>query len=98
MEKIWIKHYSPGVPAEVDTSRYANLIELIETAFKKHATKPAYKMMGASQSFAQIDEASRALAAYLQSLGLAKGDRVAIMMPNLLQYPVVMFGDRKSVV
>ena len=90
MEKIWIKHYSPGVPAEVDTSRYANLIELIETAFKKHATKPAYKMMGASQSFAQIDEASRALAAYLQSLGLAKGDRVAIMMPNIFQYPVAI--------
>jgi long-chain acyl-CoA synthetase len=90
MERIWLKHYSPGVPADIDPSRYANLIELIETAFKTHAAKPAYKMMGATQSFAQIDEASRALAAYLQSLGLAKGDRVAIMMPNVFQYPVAI--------
>ncbi|MBB5202941.1 long-chain acyl-CoA synthetase [Inhella inkyongensis] len=90
MDKTWLKHYSPGVPAEIDAGRYGNLIDLIETAFKNHATKPAYKMMGASKSFAQIDEASKALAAYLQSLGLAPGDRVALMMPNVFQYPVAM--------
>ncbi len=90
MDKIWLKHYSPGVPAEIDPGRYANLIELIETAFKNHASKPAYKMMGATRSFAQVDEDSKALAAYLQSLGLAKGDRVAIMMPNVFQYPVAI--------
>jgi len=90
VDKIWLKHYSPGVPAEIDPGRYANLIELIETAFKNHAAKPAYKMMGATRSFAQVDEDSRALAAYLQSLGLAKGDRVAIMMPNVFQYPVAI--------
>ncbi|WP_374662512.1 long-chain-fatty-acid--CoA ligase [Inhella sp.] len=90
MDRIWLKHYSPGVPADIDPGRYANLIELIETAFKDHGAKPAYKMMGATQTFAQIDEASRALAAYLQGLGLAKGDRVAIMMPNVFQYPVAI--------
>ena len=90
MDKIWLKHYSPGVPAEINPSRYGNLIELIETAFKTHGSKAAYKMMGASLSFAQVDEASRALAAYLQGLGLVKGDRVAIMMPNVFQYPVAI--------
>ncbi|WP_326544215.1 long-chain-fatty-acid--CoA ligase [Pseudorhodoferax sp.] len=90
MERIWLKHYSAGVPADIDPGRYANLIELIETAFKTHAAKPAYKMMGATHTFAQVDEASRALAAYLQGLGLAKGDRVAIMMPNVFQYPVAI--------
>ncbi len=90
MDRIWLKHYSAGVPADIDPSRYANLIELIETAFQAHAAKPAYKMMGAAQTFAQIDDASRALAAYLQGLGLSKGDRVAIMMPNVFQYPVAI--------
>ncbi|MFN7694625.1 MAG: long-chain-fatty-acid--CoA ligase [Burkholderiales bacterium] len=90
MDRIWLKHYSAGVPADIDPSRYANLIDLIETAFKTHAAKPAYKMMGATKTFAQIDEASRALAAYFQGLGLSKGDRVAIMMPNVFQYPVVI--------
>ncbi len=90
MDKIWLKHYSPGVPAEINPGQYANLIELIETAFKAHGSKAAYKMMGASLSFAQVDEASRALAAYLQGLGLVKGDRVAIMMPNVFQYPVAI--------
>lgn len=90
MDRIWLKHYSPGVPADIDPGRYANLIELIETAFREHAAKPAYKMMGATQTFAQMDEASKALAAYLQGLGLAKGDRVAIMMPNVFQYPVAI--------
>ena len=90
MDRIWLKHYSPGVPADIDPGRYANLIELIETAFKTHGAKPAYKMMGASKSFAEIDEASKAMAAYLQGLGLVKGDRVAIMMPNVFQYPVAI--------
>lgn len=90
MDRIWLKHYSPGVPADIDPSRYANLIELIETAFKTHGPKPAYKMMGAVKTFAEVDEASRALAAYLQGLGLVKGDRVAIMMPNVFQYPVAI--------
>ncbi|MBH9551576.1 long-chain-fatty-acid--CoA ligase [Inhella gelatinilytica] len=90
MEKLWLKHYSDGVPADIDPGRYASLVDLIETAFAHHGPKPAYKMMGASKSFAQLDDSSRALAAYLQSLGLTKGDRVAIMMPNIFQYPVAI--------
>ena len=90
MEKIWLKHYPDGVPAEVDVSVYPNLVDLMDAAFKRHAALPAYKMMGKSLSFAQMDEGSRALAAYFQSLGLEKGDRIAVMMPNVFQYPIAV--------
>ncbi|MBV8034545.1 long-chain-fatty-acid--CoA ligase [Roseateles sp.] len=90
MEPIWLKHYPAAVPRDIDLSLYPSLVDLLDTSFKKNAAKPAYLMMGKSVSFAQVDEASRAFAAYLQSLGLEKGDRVAIMMPNLFQYPVVV--------
>jgi len=90
MEKIWLKNYSEGVPAEIDVGRYPSLVDLMESAFKKYPKLPAYKMMGRQITFAQLDEASRALAAYFQSLGLEKGDRVALMMPNVMQYPVAV--------
>ncbi|MDC8785726.1 long-chain-fatty-acid--CoA ligase [Roseateles koreensis] len=90
MEKIWLKNYSEGVPAEVDASRYPSLVDLMDSAFKKFPSLPAYKMMGRQLSFGQLDEASRALAAYFQSLGLEKGDRIALMMPNVMQYPVAV--------
>ncbi|KQW45658.1 MULTISPECIES: long-chain-fatty-acid--CoA ligase [unclassified Roseateles] len=90
MEPIWLKHYPAEVPRDVNTSLYPSLVDLLDTGFKKNADKPAYLMMGKSVSFAQVDEASRAFAAYLQSLGLEKGDRVALMMPNLFQYPVAV--------
>ncbi len=90
MEPIWLKHYPAEVPRDVNTALYPSLVDLLDTSFKKNAAKPAYLMMGKSVSFAQVDEASRALAAYLQSLGLEKGDRVALMMPNLFQYPVAV--------
>jgi long-chain acyl-CoA synthetase len=90
MEPIWLKHYPAAVPRDVNVSLYPSLVDLLDTSFKKNAAKPAYLMMGKSMSFGQVDEASRALAAYLQSLGLEKGDRVAIMMPNLFQYPVAV--------
>ncbi|UXH78144.1 long-chain-fatty-acid--CoA ligase [Roseateles amylovorans] len=90
MEKLWLKHYAAGVPAEIDADVYPSLIELMEAAFAQFPDRPAYKMLGRSISYAQIDEASRALAAYLQGLGLEKGDRVAIMMPNVPQYPVAV--------
>ncbi|MDH5541275.1 MAG: AMP-binding protein, partial [Rhizobacter sp.] len=90
MEKTWLKHYPQGVPASIDVSQYPSLVALLEEAFKKHAALPAYRFMGHSFSFAQIDEASRALAAYLQAQGLEKGDRVAVMMPNVPQYPVAI--------
>ncbi|WP_418317297.1 long-chain-fatty-acid--CoA ligase [Piscinibacter sakaiensis] len=90
MEKTWLKHYPQGVPAEIDVAQYASLTALIEESFSKYADLPAYKFMGCSFSFRQVDEASRALAAWLQQQGLAKGDRVALMMPNLPQYPVAI--------
>ena len=90
MEKIWLKHYPAGVPAEVRTDQYPSLLALLDRGFREHAARAAYKFMGRSYSFADIDLASRALAAYLQGLGLARGDRVAVMLPNVPQYPVAV--------
>ncbi|MFT3663674.1 long-chain-fatty-acid--CoA ligase [Piscinibacter sp.] len=90
MEKTWLKQYPAGVPANIDVAQYPSLVALLEDSLKKYAALPAYKFMGKPISFAQLDQASRALAAYLQSQGLAKGDRVAIMMPNVPQYPVAV--------
>jgi long-chain acyl-CoA synthetase len=90
MEKIWLKHYPGGVPAQVRTDLYPSLLALLDEAFARHAALPAYKFMGRSYSFAEIDAQARALAAYLQGLGLERGDRVAIMLPNLPQYPVAV--------
>jgi long-chain acyl-CoA synthetase len=92
MDKIWLKHYPAGVPAVVKTDVYASLNALFDESFKKHRDLPAYKFMGKTISFGQIDDLSRAFAAYLQGLGLARGDRVAIMMPNVPQYPVAVAG------
>jgi len=90
MEKIWLKHYPAGVPAQVRTDRYSSLLALLDEGFRKHGALPAYKYMGRSYSFADIDAHARALAAYLQGLGLERGDRVAIMLPNIPQYPVAV--------
>jgi long-chain acyl-CoA synthetase len=90
MEKTWLKQYPAGVPANIDVAQYPSLVALLEESLKKYASLPAYKFMGKAISFAQVDQAARALAAYLQSLGLAKGDRVAIMLPNIPQYPVAV--------
>src|SRR5574343_900143 len=90
MEPIWLKHYPAEVPREINTSLYPSLVDLLDPSFQKNAAKPAYLMMGRTVTFAQVDEASRAMAAYLQGLGLEKGDRVAVMMPNLFQYPVAV--------
>jgi long-chain acyl-CoA synthetase len=90
MEKTWLKQYPAGIPAEIDVSQYSSVVALLDESFKKHAAKSAYRFMGKTISFAEVDEASRALAAYLQSLGLDTGDRVAIMLPNVPQYPVAV--------
>jgi long-chain acyl-CoA synthetase len=92
MEKIWLKQYPAGVPAEVKTDVYPSLVALLEESFRKHAQLPAYRFMGKSFSFELVDDLSRAFAAYLQSLGLARGDRVAIMLPNVPQYPIAVAG------
>ncbi len=90
MEKIWLKHYPAGVPHEVDVNRYPSLVALLDDAFRTHAARDAFVFMDKRFTFAEIDELSRAFAAYLQSLGLARGDRVAIMLPNVPQYPVAV--------
>jgi long-chain acyl-CoA synthetase len=90
MEKIWLKQYPAGVPATVNVEQYACLVALMEESFKKYGDLPAYKFLGKTLTFGQVDDASRAMAAYLQTLGLARGDRVALMMPNVPQYPVAI--------
>ncbi len=86
----WLSAYPPGVPAEIDPTQYQSLVALMEEAFAKYANRVAYSFMGVDISFAQTDRLSLSVAAYLQGLGLAKGDRVAIMMPNVPQYPVAV--------
>ncbi|WP_374410990.1 long-chain-fatty-acid--CoA ligase [Hydrogenophaga sp.] len=86
----WLGAYPQGVPADIDVAQYPSLVHLIEAAFQQYASRPAYSFMGKDLSYAQIDSLSQALAAYLQGLGLVKGDRVAIMMPNVPQYPVAV--------
>ncbi len=90
MEKIWLKQYPPGVPETIDVHACASLVALMEESFVKYRDRCAYRYMGRSFSFGEVDEMSRALAAYLQGAGLAKGDRVALMMPNVPQYPVAV--------
>ncbi len=89
-DRPWLSSYSPGVPADIDASQYVSLVQLLEESFQKYAARPAYSFMGKEITYAQTDSLSRALAAYLQGLALAKGDRVAIMMPNCPQYPVAV--------
>jgi long-chain acyl-CoA synthetase len=89
-DHIWLTSYPPGVPADIDASPYPSLVALMEESFHKHADRVAYSFMGRNVTYAQSDRLSRALAAYLQGLGLARGDRVAIMMPNVPQYPVAV--------
>ena len=91
-DRPWLAAYPQGVPADIDVSQYRSLVHLMEESFERHASKPAYSFMGKDVSFAQVDSLSQAFAAYLQGLGLVKGDRVAIMMPNMPQYPVAVAG------
>ena len=91
-ERIWLSSYPSGVPADIDVAQYTSLAALMEDSFKQYASQTAYSFMGKDISYAQTDSLSQAFAAYLQSLGLSKGDRVAIMMPNVPQYPVAVAG------
>lgn len=93
MEPIWLKHYPPGVPTEIDLHAFASLREVLRHSCEQFGELPAYSNLGATITYAELDRHSRDFAAYLQNgLGLRKGDRVALMMPNLLQYPVALFG------
>ncbi|MBE3027787.1 long-chain fatty acid--CoA ligase [Janthinobacterium sp. BJB1] len=90
MEKIWLKSYPPGVPADIDPDQYRSLVHLLEEAFQKYADRNAYVCMDKFLTYAELDTYSRQLGAFLQSRGLKKGARVALMMPNVLQYPVAI--------
>ena len=92
MEKPWLQHYPAGVPANIDPSQYNRVIDMVEESFKKYADQPAFIFMGKTLTFRELDEQSLAFGAYLRSRGLEPGDRVALMMPNLMQYPIAMFG------
>ena len=92
MERLWLKSYPAGVPPTIDDTLYGSLIDLIDEAFRKHAARTAYIGFGVGMTFGELDARSRAFAAWLQSTGLRRGDRVALMMPNVLQYPVALAG------
>ena len=92
VDRFWVKNYPKGVPADIDVNQYESLVQLLDEAFKKYGSLPAYTCMGVTMTYRQLDENSAAIGAWLQSKGLGKGKRVAIMMPNILQYPVVLAG------
>lgn len=93
LKKVWLNRYPADVAAEINPDRYHSLVDMFEQATARYADQPAFMNMGEVMTFRKLEERSRAFAAYLQQgLGLQKGDRVALMMPNLLQYPVALFG------
>lgn len=97
MDKIWFDNYPPGAEKTIDVNQYESLVELFEQAVRRHPDIPAYINMGKVLTFRKLEERSRAFAAYLQNeLRLEKGDRIALMMPNLLQYPIALFGALRA--
>ena len=90
MEKVWLKSYPPGVPAEIDASRYPSITSLLEESFSEFRAKPAFACMGKTITYGELDQLSQRLAAWFQSRGIERGARVALMMPNVLQYPVAL--------
>ncbi|MBN8479201.1 MAG: long-chain-fatty-acid--CoA ligase [Burkholderiales bacterium] len=96
VEKIWLKQYPAGVPAEIDVNEYASLRDVFEESVAKYAVRPAFTCMGKSISFGELDTLSAAFGAWLQGIGGVKGTRVALMMPNILQYPIALFGTLRA--
>lgn len=92
----WLANYPSGVPANIDAEAYPTLVKLFEECFRKYGSKPAFSCLGKELSFKQVDRLSSQFGAYLQSRGLDKGDKIAIMMPNLLQYPIALFGALRA--
>jgi long-chain acyl-CoA synthetase len=96
MDRFWIKQYPPGTPADIDPNEYQSLKALIELSCKKFAERVAYLQMDHRLSYAELDRLSTRFAAWLQAQGLKRGDRIAIMLPNILQYPIVMCGALRA--
>ncbi len=95
-QKVWLENYPKGVPANVDVEKYNNLLQFAEEAFKKHGSNVAFENFGKTLTYSEVDQLSTQMGAYLQSRGLQPGDRIALMMPNLLQYPIALFGALKA--
>ena len=96
MEKPWLKNYPPGVPAQIDLSGYRSIVDLLEQSCTKYKDRMAFHNMGAELSYSELDYLTRNFAASLQNMGLQQGDRIALMMPNILQYPVALFGALRA--
>ncbi|NLY65409.1 MAG: AMP-binding protein [Alcaligenaceae bacterium] len=96
MERIWLSNYPANVPAEIDTSQYASLVDIFTQSCQRHASSTAYISMGKNLAYAQLDAQSRDFAAWLQQQGIKPGTRIALMMPNLFQYPVCLFGALRA--
>lgn len=97
MEKVWLKNYPVGVPAEINPDEYSSIVELVDESVQRFADRPAYTSMGRTIDYAEYDRLSRCFAAYLQEVaGLRKGDRIALMMPNVLQYPIALYGALRA--
>jgi long-chain acyl-CoA synthetase len=95
--KFWLKHYPPGVPAEIDPDAIRSLKQMFEDSCRDHAAKPAFTNMGRTLRYAEVDELSRRFGAWLQQeAGMKKGDRIALMMPNILQYPIAIIGALRA--
>ena len=96
-ERVWVKRYPEGIPAEMSSERPENLVKLYQESFKSFGSKEAFENMGKSITYHELDQMSDFFAAYLQNkLGMKKGDRIAIQMPNCLQYPIVLIGALKA--
>ena len=97
MEKVWLKRYPPQVPADVNPDEFRSLVEVFDRSCCRSGRRNAFVNMGCGMTYAELEQMSRAFAAWLQQeLGLEKGERVAIMLPNLLQYPVALFGALRA--
>ncbi|MEO9137099.1 MAG: long-chain-fatty-acid--CoA ligase [Casimicrobiaceae bacterium] len=96
MDRIWLEHYPPGVPAEIDVDEFASVREVFEQSCRAFATRPAFSCMGRMITFADLDALSSTFGAWLQGIGCTRGTRVALMMPNILQYPVCIFGTLRA--
>ena len=97
VEKVWLKSYPKGVPAEIDPNVFDSIVDIFEQSCNKFKQMPAMRNLGCTLTYQQLDECTRQFAAYLQkTLGLVKGDRFAVMLPNLLQYPIAMLGALRA--
>ncbi len=96
MEKPWLQHYPAGIPANIDPTQYTRLLDMLEESFEKYRDSPAFVFMGKTLTFGEVDRLSTQFGAYLQSRGLEPGDRIALMMPNMLQYPIALFGALRA--